>query len=65
MRYAYEAKRPDSAIEAEGCYVLRHGSRHDVYINPKNGLKQPIPRHREIDENLVRHIKKYLGLQTN
>lgn len=51
-------------IEGEGCYLLRHGSRHDVYINPKNGMKQPIPRHREIDENLVKHIKKYLGLET-
>ena len=50
-------------IEGEGCYLLRHGSRHDVYINPKNGMKQPIPRHREVDENLVKHIKKYLGLE--
>ena len=50
-------------LKAEGCMLLRHGSRHDVYINPKNGMKQPVPRHNEIDERLVRHIKKYLGLK--
>ena len=50
-------------LTAEGCILLRHGSRHDVYLNPKNGMKQPIPRHNEVDENLARHIIKYLGLE--
>jgi mRNA interferase HicA len=45
-----------------GCVLLRHGSRHDIYLNPKNGMKQPVPRHSEIDEMLARHIKKYLGV---
>ena len=49
-------------LSAAGCVLLRHGSRHDVYLNPRNGMKQPVPRHNEIDENLARHIKKYLGL---
>ena len=49
-------------LEQNGCTLLRHGGRHDIYINPKNGLKQPVPRHREIDERLAKHIKKYLGL---
>ncbi|HUT54142.1 MAG TPA: type II toxin-antitoxin system HicA family toxin [bacterium] len=47
----------------EGCVLLRHGSRHDIYLNPATGQKQPVPRHSEIDEALARHIKKYLGLQ--
>jgi len=46
----------------EGCILLRHGSRHDIYLNPKTGQKQPVPRHREIDDQLARHIRKYLGL---
>ncbi len=50
-------------LAAEGCVLLRHGSRHDIYINPKNGMKQPVPRHNEIDEQLVKHIRKYLGLK--
>ena len=45
-----------------GCLLHRHGSRHDIYLNPSNGKKQPVPRHNEIDNKLVRHIKKYLGL---
>jgi hypothetical protein len=45
-----------------GCVFDRHGSRHDVYLNPATGQKQPVPRHREIDDALAKHIKKYLGL---
>ena len=46
----------------EGCVLLRHGARHDVYLNPSTGRKQPVPRHNEIDDRLVKHIRKYLGL---
>jgi len=49
-------------LERQDCYLLRHGSRHDIYINPINGRKQPVPRHPEIDDQLVRHIKKHLAL---
>jgi predicted RNA binding protein YcfA (HicA-like mRNA interferase family) len=45
-----------------GCVLHRHGSRHDIYLNPGNGKKQPVPRHGEIEEALARHIKKYLGI---
>ena len=43
-----------------GCVFQRHGSNHDLYKNPKTGKKQPVPRHREIDEQLARHILKEL-----
>jgi len=49
-------------LKKEGCVLLRNGSRHDIYINPKTGQKQPIPRHSEIDNALAKHIKKYLGI---
>jgi len=42
--------------------LLRSGARHDIYINPRTGQKQPVPRHAEIDNTLARHIRKYLGL---
>ena len=48
--------------DKEMLYLLRHGSRHDIYFNPNNGLKQPVPRHSEIDDRLATHIKKNLGL---
>ena len=36
-------KRKDlvKQLAAEGCVLLRPGSRHDVYFNPKNGMKPP------------------------
>jgi predicted RNA binding protein YcfA (HicA-like mRNA interferase family) len=49
-------------ITQAGCVLKRHGSRHDIYINPSTGQSQPVPRHREIEDKLVKHIKKYLGL---
>jgi predicted RNA binding protein YcfA (HicA-like mRNA interferase family) len=48
-------------LERYGCILHRHGSRHDIYINPATGQKQPVPRHNEIDNDLAKHIKKYLG----
>jgi len=50
-------------LERKGCRLLRSGSRHDIYINPKTGQKQPIPRHTEIDNVLAKHIRKYLGVE--
>jgi len=49
-------------LEKKGCILLRHGARHDIYLNPSTGKKQPVPRHLEIDDKLVKHIKKHLGL---
>ena len=56
-------KRKDliSKIISMGCVFQRHGSNHDLYKNPKTGKKQPVPRHREIDEQLARHILKELA----
>jgi predicted RNA binding protein YcfA (HicA-like mRNA interferase family) len=50
-------------LQQAGCILLRPGSKHDIYINPKNGMKQPVPRHSEIDNVLAKHIRKYLGLE--
>ncbi|RKY25764.1 MAG: addiction module toxin, HicA family [Planctomycetota bacterium] len=45
-----------------GCFLKRHGSRHDIYANPRNGKHAPIPRHSEIKDSLVGLIKKQLGI---
>ena len=47
-------------LATAGCVFLRPGGRHDLYVNPKTGKKQPVPRHAEIDEHLARHILKTL-----
>jgi predicted RNA binding protein YcfA (HicA-like mRNA interferase family) len=47
-------------LEECGCILLRRGGRHDWYQNSKTGACQPIPRHREINEHLARHILRKL-----
>ena len=49
-------------LEQAGCKLHRHGKRHDVYRNPANGKKAPVPRHREIADTLCDVIRKQLGL---
>jgi predicted RNA binding protein YcfA (HicA-like mRNA interferase family) len=49
------------ALEELGCEFVRHGAKHDWYRNPATGVSQPVPRHREINENLSRNIIKTLG----
>jgi hypothetical protein len=39
---------------------IRHGGKHDWYQNPKSKVCQPIPRHKEINEYLAKHIIKKL-----
>ena len=47
-------------LEETGCVLVRHGGRHDWYRNPRTRNAQPVPRHREINENLAKHILKQL-----
>jgi len=56
-------KRTDliKQIEALGGELVRHGGKHDWYRNPRTGVAQPVPRHREIKEGLARHILKKLS----
>jgi len=46
----------------DGCFLCRHGSRHDIYMNPRTGKKAPIPRHTEIKDTLINLIRKQLEL---
>lgn len=48
-------------IKQAGCVLVRHGARHDWYRNPKTGVYQPVPRHREIRERLAKHILAQLS----
>ena len=56
-------KRKDliDTIESVGCVLIRHGVKHDIYHNPKTGMTQPIPRHREIHEILAKKIIRDLS----
>jgi len=47
-------------LENLGCVFIRHGGKHDWYQNPNTKVSQPVPRHREINDNFAKHIKKML-----
>jgi predicted RNA binding protein YcfA (HicA-like mRNA interferase family) len=48
-------------LEKNGCTLLRHGARHDIYHNPQTGKSQPVPRHAEVNEILAKKIIKDLA----
>ena len=56
-------KRVDliKALEGPGCVLERHGAKHDWYRNPTTGVAQPVPRHREIKDQLARRIIRMLS----
>jgi len=48
-----------------GCELVRHGSKHDIWRSPKTGKESQIPRHwsQELPTGTANRIKKDLGLQ--
>ncbi|MGE3802250.1 MAG: type II toxin-antitoxin system HicA family toxin [Candidatus Kapaibacterium sp.] len=56
-------KRKDlvKTLHEMGCTLVRHGGKHDWYYNPITGVSQPVPRHREINEHLAKHIIRMLS----
>jgi mRNA interferase HicA len=50
-------------LRIAGCYLKREGRSHSLWINPKNGVLEAVPRHSEIKEPLARKILKNLGAE--
>lgn len=48
-------------LEEFGCILTRHGGKHDWYTNEITKQSQPVPRHKEINENLAKSIIKKLS----
>lgn len=48
-------------LNDEGCVFVRHGHDHDFYRNVITGALQPVPRHREVNENTARDIIRKLS----
>ena len=49
-------------LEAAGCFLKRHGKKHDIFANSKTGQQSPVPRHTEIKNSLCDLIRKQLGI---
>ena len=48
-------------LRIAGCYLKREGASHLLWINPKNGATEAVPRHIEIKEPLAKKILKNLN----
>lgn len=48
-------------LDRNGWHLLRNGANHDIYTNGTS--IEPVPRHREIDEKLVKAIMHRQKLQ--
>lgn len=59
-------KRRDliARLREEGCVLVRTVGKHDFYRNVITGKSQPVPRHREINENTAREIIRRLSAPT-
>jgi len=49
-------------LRRHGCVFLREGGAHSLWQNPRTGEVQAIPRHREVGENLSKHICRGLSV---
>lgn len=49
-------------LEKQGCELLREGGQHSIFINRKTRKSSAVPRHREINEFLVRRICRDLDI---
>lgn len=45
-----------------GCKLYRHGSNHDIWINPKTNIITSVPRHPNVNEITAKKICKQLGI---
>lgn len=50
-------------LEANGCELLREGSRHSVFVNRSAQRTSTVPRHREINEFLAKKICRDLQVE--
>jgi mRNA interferase HicA len=43
-------------LEKHGCYLLREGGNHAIYINPANQKQTAVGRHQELDNLLCKKV---------
>jgi mRNA interferase HicA len=53
----------EKRLRIAGCILKREGSPHSLWMNPKTGVSEAVPRHIEIKEPLARKILKSLDAE--
>lgn len=51
-------------LSKSGCYLVRHGKKHDMWKSPITGKSFPVPRHqaKEIPSGTADKIKEEAGI---
>ena len=49
-------------LKTNGCILLREGSKHSIWQNPKNNNQSSVHRHNDIDNMLCRAICNQLDI---
>lgn len=54
----------EKILKNNDCYVLRHGSNHDIWFSPKSNKQVIVPRHKkEIPTGTANSIFKQAGIK--
>jgi predicted RNA binding protein YcfA (HicA-like mRNA interferase family) len=48
-------------LKSRGCIFVKHGKKHDKYLQPKTGKTDQVPRHPKINDVLANQIIKNLS----
>ncbi len=51
----------EKRLRIAGCVLKREGASHSLWINPRTGAIEAVPRHTEIKEPLAKKILRGLG----
>ncbi|MGB0376602.1 MAG: type II toxin-antitoxin system HicA family toxin [Flavobacteriaceae bacterium] len=49
-------------LKKHQCILIREGSRHSIYLNPKKQKQTAVGRHQELSNLLCKKICKQLGI---
>ena len=51
-------------LKKNGCYLIRHGKRHDIWFSPTTNKQFSVPRHNdEVKSGTARSILTDAGIQ--
>ncbi len=56
-------RKLERKLRIAGCYLKSEGASHSLWVNPKNGVIEAVPRHSEIKESLAKKILKNLDAE--
>jgi len=48
-------------LNQQGTVLIRHGAKHDVYMQPRTNKEAAVPHHNEINEYTAKAILKKLS----